>query len=377
MPKEVEQTEKPENEVKKPLAPKISKKERREREIQNLNNALANGNLNTLISRVAHILNRYEDTRNSDMALKLKYWEVFEGFKGATIDVREMFKYTRDTQIARARAKIQNEYKLFQADDRIKAYRNGLEETEKELQIANKPGTPSITMYTDESGKTGGNKYMIIGGLWVLSSDRVSTLMKHFTDWKTERKDQGLPREFHFNEMKKNQLQIYKEFFSELLTLSDMISLKAVVTDRTTNRSKSIDEMVYSLYYQHVHQGVEHEVKTGRVVLPRVVNFWKDSEDSSDKFFLEELKQHLVTNFELYFKKDLALNTFGPINSYTSPMIQLADLYTGCINRALNQVNNGEKNHKDEFVEYVFNLLGIDLDDIKNQDSDMAMIHFM
>ncbi len=378
MPEEIEQIDKSEDEIKKAPVRKISKEERREKEIQNLNNALASGRLDTLISRVASILNGFEETRNSDMVLKIKYWEIFEGFKGNFVDVNQMFRLTRDTSIARARAKIQNEYKMYQASDRIKAYRTDKEEIEKEIQLSTKPGTPSITLYTDESGKSNSDKYMIIGGLWILENDRVPSLHRHFAKWNSDNKGpNNFPKEFHFTEMRGAQLQYYKDFFTEMISLADMMSLKAVAFDRTSSKFKSIEEMIYALYYQHVHHGVEHEVKTGRIVLPRVINFWKDQEVGADNLFLDELKQHLVTNFEGYFKNKLTLNTFSPIDSKLSYLIQFADLYTGCINRKINSPGNITRNHKDEFADFVFEILGLDLDQLENQDQDMAMIHFI
>lgn len=353
------------------------KLERTNKEKDRLLTAIATGKLNTLISKVAFILNNFKETRNSDMALKLKYWETFQGFTGNMIDVKDMFKLERDTTIARARAKIQNEYKLFQADDKIRWFRKGNEEIEREIQIANKPGNPAVSIYTDESGKSGNDTFLIIGGLWVLEPNRVISLEAHFSNWRKERKDRNLPKEFHFTEMKKNQLEDYKEIFTELVSLSDMISLKAVVTERSKNRFKTLDNMIYSLYYQHVHHGIEHEVSTGRITLPRSVNFWKDREAGTDALFLDELKQHMVTNFEGYFKDKLILSVFSPVDSFTSILIQMADLYTGCINRVLNPPKDGGRNHKDEFADFVFNILNLDKDNLKNQEGDMAMIHFI
>ncbi|ANY71670.1 hypothetical protein BBD41_03220 [Paenibacillus ihbetae] len=363
------------DEKKKPTSNRITKAERTQREIDRLNTALATGKLDTLISRVAYILNNFKESRNSDMVLKLKYWEIFQGFKGNVVDVNQMFKLERDTSIARARAKIQNEYKLFQADDKIRWFRKSSEEIEKEQQIANKPGNPVVSIYADESGKN--DTYLIIGGLWVLVPERVRSLEAHFSQWRRDRADRNLPKEFHFTEMKKHQLEMYKEIFTELVSLSDMISLKAVVTERSKSRSKSIDNLVYSLYYQHVHHGIEHEVSTGRVTLPRSINFWKDMEEGTDAVFLAELKQHMVTNFEGYFKDSLVLSTFSPISSISSILIQLADLYTGSINRILNPPKENTRNHKDEFAEFVFDILKLDKSNFKNQEQDMAMIHFL
>ncbi|MDQ0861599.1 hypothetical protein [Bacillus sp. V2I10] len=58
-------------------------------------------------------------------------------------------------------------------------------------------------------------------------------------------------KEFHFTESKRQQL----------------------------DRGKSLDETIFSLYYQIVHLGLEHEEKTGRVTLPRDIYYYKDSED--------------------------------------------------------------------------------------------------
>lgn len=96
------------------------KLDRRARERTRLLEVLASGKLDTLVSRVAYVLNHHKETRNSDMALKLKYWEVFQGFNGNLVDVNRMFELERDTSIARARAKVQNEYKLFTADENKK-----------------------------------------------------------------------------------------------------------------------------------------------------------------------------------------------------------------------------------------------------------------
>lgn len=359
-----------------PASP-MDKQDRIAREVDRLKDALASGNLVTLISKVAYILNHYNETRNSDMALKLKFWQIFQGFTGSVIDVERMFSLERDTSIARARAKIQNEYKLFTADDRITQFRKGKEETEKEIQIANKPGIPTINIFTDESGKTGGDKFMIIGGLWVLSTERLEELRSHFITWRERQQSAGVtvPKEFHFTEMKRQQLDIYKELMKEAVSVMDMMGFKAVVVE-FRGSSRPIDEAVYAMYYQHVHHGIEHEVGTGRIILPRRVNFWKDKEEGNDKLFLNELEQHLVSNFRTYFEDNLVLNIFSSVSSIANIFIQLADLFTGCVSRILNQ-SGTSTNHKDEFAQFVVELLGLDLSDYRNQEHDTAIVHFI
>ncbi len=68
------------------------------------------GKLDTLQERVALILNHHTDTRDSDIALQLKYWETFEShlLSGDAILKKNLYRLTRLNSLTRARAKIQN-----------------------------------------------------------------------------------------------------------------------------------------------------------------------------------------------------------------------------------------------------------------------------
>lgn len=77
--------------------------------------SVGSGKLDTLQERVAWILNHYPKTRDSDIALQLIYWKRFDSdiYSGDYIDPEDLYKLTRLTSLQRARAKIQNTYKLF------------------------------------------------------------------------------------------------------------------------------------------------------------------------------------------------------------------------------------------------------------------------
>ncbi|MDQ0200308.1 hypothetical protein [Neobacillus ginsengisoli] len=92
-----------------------------------------------MTTRVANILNRYPETRKSDITLQIKYWQVYSGLKSNFVDLTKLYSLERLTSLARARAKIQNEYKLFQADIETRRRRRTLEEEEKEAQMLDKP----------------------------------------------------------------------------------------------------------------------------------------------------------------------------------------------------------------------------------------------
>jgi hypothetical protein len=82
---------------------------------------LDGGNFKQTITKVAHILNNYPDSRDSDITLALRYWGTYQGdiFDGEFIGKKDLFKLERQVDITRARAKIQNEYHLFMAKSEI------------------------------------------------------------------------------------------------------------------------------------------------------------------------------------------------------------------------------------------------------------------
>lgn len=232
--------------------------------------AVQSGNRQHLITKVASILNKYPDTRNSDVALMVKYWEVFQEHNGGNVSIEKLFKFERLTSIARVRAKIQNEYGLFKADNKIRRYRRQAEEIQKEFQIASKPVVDYITVYTDESGKN--DEFAIVGSAWVLAGE--GQLNDDLALWAQRRKqtDDTCPDEFHFNKITNNgrNLQVYKDFFSYAVARGHMTGYKAIAVNQSKLRM-TIDELNTELFYQLIRIGIEHEKVTGRIELPKQI----------------------------------------------------------------------------------------------------------
>lgn len=323
---------------------------------------MLSGNYRTLLSRVAYILNLYPDTRNSDTKLQLKYWEKFEdGYNGGDIDPELYTKFEKLTSLTRARAKIVNQFRLYFPTSEEVAKQRKIKESIERQNALIKPPAPSLFIYADESGKMGQEKYAVVGSLWVADMDRNMEIQFHLKQWIEAKKEQGIkvPREFHFTESKKHQVDIYKEFFTEVLTQADVLSFKSVAANKSKLRGRSVDETIFSLYYQVVHLGLEHEMSTRRIALPRDVYYYKDSEDG-DKLRVRELKQSLVERFKGSFEDQLNLADMNSLPSVSFFLIQVADLITSSVARILNRDENASRNHKDEIAEFILNSLDID-----------------
>ncbi|MEI4802828.1 IS4 family transposase [Bacillus sp. FJAT-51639] len=244
-------------------------------------------------------------------------------------------------------------------------YRQDLAGEQRQKITAVKPqSNPLIFVYADESGKTGSEAYLIVGSVWFNDMQRHQEVQHDMRAWLAENRERAqqeqirFPNEFHFTEMKKNQLELYKQFFDKVMQFSDMMSFKAVTVRKSQIQYKTLEQSVYSLYYQLAHLGIEHEVQSGRLSLPRSICYYKDADDGSDKLHLEETRQLLRERFKSNYEEELRLEIMSGMPSKTFVVIQIADLITGAVSRKLNMPEGN--NHKDQFAEYILERLNVD-----------------
>jgi len=263
-------------------------------------------------------------------------------------------KVTRESSLRRARAKIQNEYGLFQANPEIKQRRREKAEDESAKQLADKPRGAEVSFYLDESSKN--NQYVIVGGLCSLGDREAYSALGHFLEWRLENR---IDYEFHFTKMSKHKLDAYKRFFQEAMKFSHSFGFKAIVLDQSSGNKRDSSETIRELYYQLVYQGIEHEIEMNRIRLPRPISIKKDQEKGFDKLEMTRVQQELSSSFKKDFSGKLSLEGIQPIDSAANNYIQLADLFIGSLARSLNRKVT-PRNHKDELADYILGLLGID-----------------
>src|SRR5262245_47229828 len=131
----------------------VDKQEALEKGRRALLHAISAGKLDTLQERVAWILNRYPAARDSDIALQIRYWETFEPALGGGDHIHKanLYHLTRLVSLTRARAKIQNTYRLFQASPEVRKHRGTLSAEELAKALEQRPSYPQLDVYADES----------------------------------------------------------------------------------------------------------------------------------------------------------------------------------------------------------------------------------
>lgn len=324
-------------------------------------NRVVSGNIQNIQDRVAFILNNDHDARNSDIDLAWSYWQAFEAhrFNGQYITKEQLRVLTKLTSLTRARAKIQNEYKLFQADDDVKKFRGVLEEDHKAQAVEDKPmGLGVYSVYIDETGKT--QDYLSVGSLWV--SEIGSSFILSHLDMNQWKKRRNIDFEFHFSQLSRIRIEDYKSFFITFLSLYPAVSFKLIVVNNKgfADTNKAITDLTYHL----IKKGIDHENTTGRASLPRMLQVWIDEEEKgSDELKLENIKER-ITGQKI---EGLYLDKFQAISSEDNYFIQIIDLFTGAINRKL---HSPDGNHfKDEFANFVLDTLNFDIETIDKENN--------
>jgi hypothetical protein len=317
--------------------------------------AVANVELTTLQKRVAWLLNHIPETRDSDIALQLKYWETFESeiYQGI-IYPDDLFRLTRLTSLSRSRATIQNSQGLFLASEAVRRHRGTLETEERTAQREARAAAAahSYTVYVDESGKTG--EYLIVGSCWLLNGIESLRIAQDLIAWRDE---QNFHEELHFSKLGRGSLPFYLEALNILYRKAPALGFKAVSLPRRGIRD--VDGALTDMLYHLVVRGISHESDSGRAPLPRTIQIWKDLEnEAQDQLALANFRDRLAQAAQSQFDGRLHIGDVFSVESHASPFLQFTDLFVSSINRVLMSPNSDNSHPKDVFARELLTRFG-------------------
>lgn len=332
--------------------------------------SLAGGDFSNQQTRVAHILNLHPAARNSDVALALKYWETFqpELYNPDGIKPADFFKLDRVPFLVRARAKIQNEYELFRAEDKVRRRRKGLEDEMREAVLTDEAPRQTLQVFSDETGK--GEEHVIIGSVWVLNGRAVYDATRAIKVWQAGSK--FAKRELHFSAFGRGDMDAVGDYLNIVAANREFLSFKLIAMSKRNTR-RPIEEVVQRLHEFMLVRGLRHEIGSGRVGVPRHVAVTMDEEQSIDRIVLAEMRNRVAEGVERAHLDGVTLDErFNAVSSKDSALVQLADVIAGAANRRLNF--RGERNYKDEIADRVMDVLGLQLEEGVAPEVDAAVL---
>lgn len=310
------------------------------------------------IDKVAWILCHFPIARESDVELQILYWRHFEGFtSGDSVTLKEYRNLTRLTSIVRARAIVQNDLRLFVASHETRQRRGTLADDQRSAIVqVGAAVAPVCTVLMDESGKQAGSRAVIVASMWILEPS-VNLLLAVTVRRLQER--MGSKGEFHFKEVKDDNESVYRDLIDTLASQSNAVSFKVMSVNRAGIRN--IGDALYQLTLRLLVKGVEHEHDSGRMPLPREIQVRKDAEEpGSDRVFLDKLSEDLRRHSHSSFHDKLTVGECKAVSSHTDWGVQVADLFSGSMNRIINGGSSGAPSTaKDRIANRFLGVIGV------------------
>jgi hypothetical protein len=280
----------------------------------------------------------------------------------------DFFKLDRVPFLVRARAKIQNEYELFQAEQRVRHRRKGREEEMREAVLTDEAPRQTLQVFSDETGK--GEEHVIIGSVWALNGRAVYDVTKAIKDWQAGSK--FAKREIHFSAFGRGDMDAVAQYLNIVAVNREFLSFKLIAMSKRNTR-RPIEEVVQRLHEFMLVRGLRHEIENGRVGVPRHVAVTMDEEQSLDRIVLAEMRNRVKEGIERAHLDGVTLDErFNAVSSKDSALVQLADVIAGAANRRLNF--RGERNFKDEIADRVMDVLGLQLEEGVAPEVDAAVL---
>lgn len=309
--------------------------------------------LTTRKAQVAYILNRFPSTRNSDKELWLKHIEIFHDVNPdeALLAVAGREDLTSHNTVSRARAELQNRYRLYlptrpEVIFHRQRKRNAYEASFLHLDEMDDESFGETYLYCDESGVT--EKYLIFGFFLFLSGRDHFEFIQGLLE---ESKSAGADKRpyYHFKELRPRLLEQYLAFVEaaierpsarahlHVFDLHDVSGPQAQVLART------LDVATVTTVRSLLNSGVideRHRIK----VIP---------DNSQDQLFYREVENRLEPQF---VERRLSLLGVEPTSSNVSYPTQVADILCSSFGRRL---NSPKAHAKDELAAKVLDKLGI------------------
>jgi|WetSurMetagenome_2_1015567.scaffolds.fasta_scaffold16685_3 hypothetical protein len=331
--------------------PKIPATEEVER--KTLLAALSQSVLGNMEQRLAYILQRYPETRDSDTALAIRYWTMFQAEIIETWDTLSLdVLYDLDPMgtISRIRRHIQNDLRLFASSGRMAQLKDGFQMELSEYLAAGRAVSSEIRFYLDETGNEGGKSYTGVAGLCVMEWKQYEKHWAALANWRSQ---QGWPETIHFVDTGSAQQPKALALMDQLgQRRSGLLFVGYALPSRGNTHQALVD-----LFIQLVIDSLRHMNALGCLDGQRALTLVKEADSGFDAVHLEPLRKFLAQQLGREFPDQVFLKDVEPIPKGREVMLECADLIAGGMQR---RALYGGRNPKDILAEAVFNVTGFE-----------------
>jgi hypothetical protein len=314
---------------------------------------IANSYLATREQRVAHILQRFPETRDSDTALCIRYWQTFQADvleRWQPLELEVLFELDRIETIGRVRRMIQNELRLFRGLEETRRAREALQAEFHEYIAAHRDSLPEVRFYLDETGNEGGKTYTGIAGVCIINWKQFE---KHHAALEQWRSEQGWPETIHFSETGADKVDRAVSLLQQLRSRrSGVLFLGYSLASRGRTY-----EVLYSLFIQLVVDSLKYLNECRCLTENRSVRVVKEADPGFDALYLRKMTKQLADVVALEFPGQLNVLPVEAVTKGRTVFLECADLIAGGMQRRA--LAKG-RNPKDRLAEAVINVTGFE-----------------
>ena len=314
---------------------------------------IANSRLATREQRIAHILHRFPETRDSDTALCIRYWKMYQADvleRWQPLELEVLFALDRIETIGRVRRMIQNELRLFRGLEDTRRAREAMQAEFHEYLAAHRDSLPEIRFYLDETGNEGGKAYTGIAGVCIINWKQFE---KHHAALEQWRSKQGWLETIRFSDTGADKVERAVSLLQQLQSRrSGVLFLGYSLASRgRTDRDQ------FSLFIQLVVDSLKYLRDCRCLTEYRSVRVIKEAQVGFDTVFLNKMTKQLGEVVALEFPGEITVLPVEAVPKGRTVLLECADLIAGGMQRRA--LYNG-RNPKDLLAEAVVNVTGFE-----------------
>lgn len=315
--------------------------------------SIAQSQLSTYEQRVARILHRYPETRDSDIALCLRYWRTFQADvieRWKPLELEILFELDRMDTLGRTRRFVQNDLRLFRGMADTRKAREAMQLELHEYLSAHRDTLPEIRFYLDETGNEGDKNYTGVAGVCVINWKQYEKHHAALAQW---REKQSWAETIHFAEMGADRIDRGVSLLQQLAQRrSGVLFLGYSIASRGRTQ-----EAMFSLFIQLVVDSLKHLQQQGCLSENRNVRVIKEADPGFDSIYLDTMTKCLSEAVALEFPGLLAVSPVEAVTKGRNIILECADLIAGGMQRRA--LGKG-RNPKDKLAEAVINVTGFE-----------------
>jgi hypothetical protein len=314
---------------------------------------IADSRLANSEQKVAHILHKFPETRDSDTALCIRYWTMFQAEvieRWQPLELEVLYELDRMETIGRIRRMIQNDLGLFRGVEDIRRARNAKQMEIYEYLAAHRNSLPEIRFFVDETGNEGDKAYTGVAGVCVINWKQFE---KHHAALELWRAKQGWPETIHFSETGTDKLDRAVALLQQLRSRRSGVLFLGY---SMASRSRTHDVLI-SLFIQLVVDSLRHLANCKCLNENRSVRIIKEADPGLDALHLESMTKKLGDIVAQEFPGRLTVLPIQPVPKGRTVLLECADLIAGGMQRRA--LFKG-RNPKDRLAEAVVNVTGFE-----------------